>query len=140
MAYELYADGQNHFAQVYFQATAFTGPFYVGLGTGAIPAGREKTLANVVEVTGIGYARIAVARDGTSSGWTVADNVATSPVLTFTNTDVSSSWADADYGFLTLSPNALTAPAILIATVELGRTFILGPNSSEQFRFKFAIA
>ena len=138
--FELYAQGQNHIASVYFQATAFDGPFFVGLGTGGIPEGRDKTLANITEVVGNGYARAAVARDTSGSGWHIADNVATSPILTFTNSDASVNWTDADYAFLTLSPSGTTAPAILLATVELGSTFVLEPGVSEQFRFNFTLA
>ncbi len=141
MAYELYAQGQTHLAQVYFQATTFAGPFYVGLGTGGIPEGRDKTLANVTEVVGTGYSRASVVRDGSGAGWTVADGVATSPILTFTNTDVDAAdvWTDADYAFLTLSPSGVVAPAILLATVELDETLILAPGDSKQIRFNLTL-
>ncbi len=139
--YEVYAQGQNHLAQVFFQAAAFTGPFYVGLGTGAVPSGRTKTLADVVEVTGLGYSRKSITRDATGTGWTLVDNMVTSPTLTFTNTspDPSVVWNDADYVHLSLSPSGVTAPNVLIACIELPETWILGGGDSEQLVFKFSL-
>lgn len=134
---EAYAQGQNHILSVYLQAASFAGPFYVGLGTGGVPDGRNKTLADVTEVTGTGYARIAVTRDGTASGWTIADNVGSSPTLSFTNSSLTTDWEDADYAFLTLSPSGTTAPNILLTAGELGTSFTLGPGEEQEIIFKF---
>lgn len=138
---ELYASGQTHYLSVYFQAVAFAGPFYIGLGTGAVPEGRTLTLADVVEVTGTGYARKSVTRTSTpGAGWVLDDNVVTSPTLVFTNSNVDPEnyWTDADYVFLTLSPSGTTAPNVLLGAVEM-ETVVLGGGESEEIVFSFSM-
>ncbi len=141
MAYEVYAQGQGHLAQVYFQAVAFTGPFYVGLGTGGIPTGRAKTLADVTEVAGLGYGRKSITREIGGTGWTLVDNMVSSPVLTFTSTnpDPNAEWDPIEYAFLTLSPSGVDSPNVLISCIEVPETLILGGGDSESIVFKFSL-
>lgn len=126
---------------VYFQAAAFAGPFYIGLGTGSLPEGRLSTLADVDEVTGTGYARKSVTRTASAvNGWTLVDNVVTSPTLTWNNTglDPAVAWSDADYMFLTLSPSGLTAPTTFFGSKQI-TTLSLKGGESESYTFAFSL-
>lgn len=136
---EAYVSGQNEILNLAFQ-TAIAGKanFYVGLGTGPIPEGNVKTLADVVEVTGAGYAREEVERSAGVLGWTLLNGVLTSPTLTFTNTG-SEDWTDADYAFLTLSPSGTTAPVTLFSSSELSDTFILAASQTKQIVVNFSL-
>ena len=99
------------------------------------------TLADITEVTGTGYARKAVVRSSDSAtGWTLVDNKVSSPTMVFENTggDPLTYWTDADYMFLTLSPNGTTAPNVLLGAVEMD-TVVLGGGESESFVFHFSL-
>ena len=138
---QLYASGTQHLMQIYFQAATFAGPFYIGLGTGAIPSGVVKTLADITEVEGDGYARIEVARtNDADTGWTLNGGIVQSPVLTFTNSNVDPSvaWTDADYCFLTLSPSGTSSPAVLLGAIEMD-TVVLTGTQSESIVFTFSL-
>jgi len=141
---ESYLSGQNEVLRLAFQTIiAGEGSFYVGLGAGPLPDGRNKTLADVVEVTGAGYARRVVLRNADPAGWTLnaAEGTLTSPILTFTNSsaDPENFWLDADYAFLSLSPAGLTAPIALFSATELVETFILAGGESKQLVVQFRL-
>jgi len=96
-------DGVEEMYDVYFRAaSAPDNGFEIGLNTQSLS--QTSSFADLVEVTGTGYSRIAVTRDSTSSGFpTLAlDNgnmqVETATV-TFENTG-SSAWDGAVDGFL----------------------------------------
>lgn len=139
---EAYVSGQDEILRLAFQ-TAITGSggFYVGLGTGPIPEGRTKTLADVTEVEGQGYARALVKRTADAEGWELDGGVITTPVLTFTNSsaDPENFWSDADYAFLTLSPEGLDAPVVIFSSSELTETFILAGGVSKQIIVDFSL-
>jgi hypothetical protein len=142
MAIQVYILGQNHLLKMALQGVAFAGPFYLGLGTGNLPANTDTTtMSDVTEVTGTGYARQPVNRSALAAGWAVTDNEAESPTVTFTNSDVDPDvvWTDIDYMFLTLSPSGTTAPNILYAAVELEDTITLSGGISQDFIFNFAL-
>ena|SRR3990167_11320533 len=137
MAHAVYTQGENHILQIYFQGVPFTGPFYIGLGTGAMPTIEGSTLANITEVIGTNYARQSINRDATAYGWSIVDDIAQAAEISFKNLDLSICWTEADYCFLTLSPSGVTAPNILIAAIELTQTIILEPQQKMKLIFKF---
>lgn len=138
MAHKVYAQGETHLLQVYFQGGNFSGPLYLGLGSGALPVSDSATLDDVDEITtALGYSRIAVPRDGSSSGWDVVDDVAISPEVEWTNTGSSGCWPAVDYVFLTLSPELTVGPNILIAAASLPNTVLLDPSRKLKVIFKF---
>lgn len=133
-----YDQGQMHMLATYFQNTPPSfGPFYVGLGTGPAPLEGDTTLADLSELSGNGYARRSVTRDATGTGWILAGNKVTGPVLSFTNTSPTATWSPIDFVFLTLSPSGVTAPNILIAAIDLEDSVFVGPGESFPTTFKF---
>ena len=137
MAYKVYLQGETHILNNYFNATDFTGPFYIGLASGPIPQLETATLADVDEIFGFGYKRIAVNRDDSPYGWSISDDTAKAAEVSWFNSDVSTSWKPADYAFLTLSAYGQDEPNILIAAVDLENTVILAPQKKFKLLFKF---
>lgn len=137
MGHQVYTEGENHILSSYFLGVPFAGPFYLGLGSGPFPINESATLADVVEVTGTNYARQAITRDGTVTGWSLVGDEATAAQISWTNLDLTTCWDPADYAFLTLSPSALTGDTTLIAAVDLSQTLILGPERTMRVIFKF---
>lgn len=137
MAHRVYTQGEQHMLNVYFQGVAFTGPFYIGLGTGPIPPDESDTLADVTEVVGTNYARQSIDRAGAPSGWTVSGDQAQGAEVEWENLDPSDCWTPADYAFLTLSPDGTTNPNILIAAVDLTTPTILEPGKTLSLLFRF---
>lgn len=137
MAHIVYEQGEQHILETYFTGTTFTGPFYVGLGTGAFPQAESSTLNSVVEVAGVGYARQPLQRDASPFGWTVTGDVAQGAEISWKNLSLDQCWGPADYAFLTLSPQFVDSPNILIAAVDFTRTLILEPQRKLKLIFKF---
>lgn len=137
MGHMVYTQGENHILSTYFQAGTFTGPFYIGLGTGPFPQSEAATLSDVVEVTGVNYARQQVLRDSSSYGWDVTNGYAQGAQVSWNNLDLSTCWTPADYAFLTLSPTGTDNPNILIAAVDLDTPVILEPQRKIKIIFKF---
>lgn len=138
MTSSAYSTGQGFILGMVFQGDAFTGPFYVGLGNGSVPSGRTDDLSDITEVTGSGYARISVNQDDTAAGWSLADNVVTSPTLTWTSTETVADWTDADYAFLTLSASGTSAPAVLLTCTPID-TVVLSAGDSTPLVFSFQL-
>ena len=138
MGHRVYTQGEDHILTTYFQAGTFTGPFYIGLGTGPFPQAESATLGDIVEVTGTNYARQAVQRDSSSYGWQVTDGTARAAQVSWRNLDLSDCWTPADYAFLTLSPTGADAPSTLIAAVDLDSTVVLEPQRSMRIIFKLS--
>lgn len=138
MAHKVYTQGENHILQAYFQAEGFSGPFYIGLGTGPLPSLESATLNDIVEVSGYNYSRQPVQRDSSLFGWNVVNGEAQSAQVSWNNLDLSIAWTPADYAFLTTSPEANDAPNILIAAVDLQDSVILQPQRKLRLIFKFS--
>jgi hypothetical protein len=134
----VYTQGEDHILSTYFQGGTFTGPFYIGLGTGPFPQAESATLADIVEVTGVNYARQQVLRDSSSYGWYVTNGEAQGAQVSWNNLDMSTCWTPADYAFLTLSPTGTTSPDFLIAAVDLDTPIILEPQRKMRIIFKFS--
>lgn len=138
MGHKVYTQGEDHILTTYFQAGDFTGPFYIGLGTGPFPQAESATLSDVVEVTGVNYQRQQVLRDSSSYGWQVVDGTAQAAQVSWANLDLTTCWTPADYAFLTLSPTGTDNPNILIAAVDLDNAVILEPERKMRIIFKFS--
>ena len=137
MGHIVYTEGENHILNTYFLGATFTGPFYLGLGTGPFPLAEGSPLSDVVEVTGVGYARQPVTRDASSTGWSIVGDQAQAAEVSWRNLDLTTCWTPIDYAFLTLSPDGLTAPTTLIAAVDLTQTILLEPERTMKLIFKF---
>ena len=137
MGHITYTQGENHMLQSYFHGLAFTGPFYVGLGSGPKPASEDATLADIIEVTGLNYARQPIMRDDSAYGWNIVGDTAFGTEVTFTNLDNLECWEPADYIFLTLSPSAQDADDILIASADMSQTILLDAEQVLRVVFKF---
>lgn len=133
----VYTQGEKHILETYFQGSTFTGPFWIGLGTGPFPQSENSTLADIVEVVGVNYARQQVQRDSSTYGWNVVGDTAQGAQISWNNLDTSTCWTPADYAFLTLSPTGTSAPDILIAAVDLESSVILEPQRKMRLIFKF---
>lgn len=138
MGHMVYTQGEDHILSTYFQGGTFTGPFWVGLGTGPFPQAESSTLSDIVEVTGTNYARQQVLRDSSSYGWYVSNGTAQGAQISWNNLDLSTCWTPADYAFLTLSPTGTDSPSILIAAVDLDTPVILEPQRKLRIIFKFS--
>lgn len=137
MGHMVYTEGEKSILETYFQGVNFTGPFYLGLGLGAMPQSENATLADIVEVTGTAYARQPIQRSATNYGWSVVGDLATGAAVSWVNLDQSVCWTPADYMFLTLSPSGTDAPGVLITAVDLTKTIILEPQKKLKATFKF---
>lgn len=137
MGHMVYTEGENHILSSYFLGTPFTGPFYLGLGSGPFPVNEDATLADVVEVAGTNYARQQITRDGSATGWSLVGDTAQAAQISWTNLHLTECWDPADYAFLTLSPDGLNGDTTLIAAVDLTQTLILGPERTMRVLFKF---
>lgn len=137
MAYRVYTQGETHILENYFNGQTFTGPFYIGLATGPIPRLETATLQDVNEISGFGYKRMEVSRDGSSYGWNISGDTAQAAEVSWFNSDVSTSWNPADYAFLSLSAYGQDPPNILIAAVDLENTVILAPQKKFKLIFRF---
>lgn len=140
MASIFYNEGAAHILSTYFENNGI--PFtdiYVGLGTGGLNFDPDATLADLTEVDGDGYARQAITRDATPTGWTFQGATIVTPKLTYTNVGISDWWAPVDYAFFTLSANGSDDPDILIAAVELADSVLIGPQNSRSFILKLSI-
>jgi len=137
MGHIVYEEGENHILTTYFQGVPFTGPFYIGLGSGPFPIQETATLADVVEVTGTNYSRQPVTRDAASTGWSIVGDQAQAAQVSWKNLSLNTCWDPIDYMFLTLSPTGLTAPILLITAVDLPRTILLEPERLMRIVFKF---
>lgn len=138
MSYKVYIQGENHILQTYFHGITFTGPFYIGLGTGPIPNAEESTLLDVVEVEGLNYSRQAVQRSSNPYGWSIVDGTAQAAEVSWINLDLVEAWTPADYAFLTLSPQGTDAPNILVAAIDLNDAVVLEPDRKLKIIFKLA--
>jgi len=120
-------EGELDILNVYLRNTSIPASFYFGLGnlggTPGVPAETD-TLATITEVSGSGYARIALARDTIDWGAPVLldspDYQTTSVTKQFAATGT---WTAADYLFLT-DVSTGTAGA-LIAAVALSLSRVL---------------
>lgn len=137
MGHIVYTEGENHILNNYFLGATFTGPFYIGLGSGPFPINENATLSDVVEITGTNYARQPVTRDGSATGWSVVGDTAQAAQISWQNLDLNTCWDPIDYAFLTLSPSGVLAPTTLIAAVDLTQTILLGPERTMRVIFKF---
>jgi hypothetical protein len=137
MAKQIYIEGRNHMLRVYFSGEVYTGDFYVGLGTGAFPSDENATLDDITEVEGANYSRQKILRNDTQDGWDIVDDLATGTQVEFYNTDLDTTWTEADYMFLTLSRYQDEAPTDLIVAVDLSNTLILQPGERFQVVFKY---
>ena len=137
MGHITYTQGENHMLANYFQDATFSGPFWIGLGTGPFPQSSESTLSDVVEVVGVNYARQQVLKDSSSYGWNIVGDEASSAQVSWNNLDVVTCWTPADYAFLTLSPTGTDAPNILITAIDLDVSVILEPQRKLRLMFKF---
>jgi len=138
MGHRVYTQGEDYILATFFQDATFTGPFYIGLGTGPFPQAESADLSDIVEVTGANYARQPVQRDSSSYGWYVSDGVAQGAQVSWNNLDLADCWTPADYAFLTLSPTGTDAPSILIAAVDLDASVVLEPQRKMRIIFKFS--
>lgn len=138
MGYMTYTQGENHILSTYFQGGTFTGPFWIGLGTGPYPQAESSTLDDIVEVSGVNYSRQQVLRDSFSYGWDIVDGTAQAAQVSWKNLDLTTCWTPADYAFLTLSPSAGVGPDILVAAVDLNDPVILEPERKLRLIFKFS--
>lgn len=124
-------DGIQAMYDVYFRGSAGPdGGFEIGLNTQALT--QTSSFADLVEVTGTGYGRQAVARDDTASGFpTLAldngDMEIETTTVTFENTG-SSAWDSAVDGFLN-SVDA-TDGELLVAFRPLSTTRTLQPGDT----------
>ena len=84
-------EGKDRILNQLFVATAVDATLYLGIYLDTVQPDPADGLAEITEVTGDGYSRIALTR-GT---WTVLDKVATYPKQTFTATGT---WGDC-YGY-----------------------------------------
>jgi hypothetical protein len=137
MGHIVYEQGESHILSTYFQGGTFTGPFYIGLGVGPFPQAESSTLDDIIEVTGVNYARQQVLRDSSSYGWDLVGDEARSAQVSWNNLDLSTCWTPADYAFLTLSPEGTTGTNILIAAVDLDTSVALEPQRKMRIIFKF---
>ena len=137
MGHITYTQGENHMLANYFQDATFTGPFWIGLGTGPFPQSPESTLDDIVEVVGVNYARQQVLKDSSSYGWNIVGDEASSAQVSWNNLDITTCWTPADYAFLTLSPTGTDAPNILITAIDLDTAVILEPQRKLRLMFKF---
>lgn len=138
MGYMVYTQGENHILSTYFHGVNFTGPFYIGLGTGPIPQAESSTLADIVEVEGLNYSRQTVQRSSNPYGWSIVGGTAQAAQVSWANLDLVEAWTPADYAFLTLSPEGVDAPSILISAVDLNNSVILEPERKLKIIFKFS--
>ena len=138
MGYMVYTQGEDHILSTYFTGTTFTGPFYIGLGTGPLPVIEHATLNDIVEVEGLNYSRQQVQRSSNPYGWSIVDGTAQAAQVSWINQDLVEAWTPADYAFLTLSPTGVDDPNILIAAVDLNDTVVLQPDRKMRIIFKFS--
>jgi hypothetical protein len=131
-------EGELDILNTYFRANSTPTGFYFGLGnnggTPGIPA-ETVGLAGITEVSGTGYARIAVARDTTDFGapaLDAGDYMTTTVVKTFTGG--AGGWTAADYLFLTDQASGTAGP--LIATVALSASRVLLENDTLDVSLK----
>lgn len=124
MAAELHQEGLQFLLEVALtQEQSTPANFYIGLATDASLA-ENATLASLTEVTGTGYARVAVASDNvdiTSATTGTNDWKVTTKDVTFTATD--DDWDGANTVFLATTVDGtgkLLASAPLSATRTLG--------------------
>lgn len=88
--------GENHYANILYGATAVDTNLYLGIYT--LPTGVPDdtwVLADLTEVSGAGYARIALAR----GSWVITDDLAEYAEQSF---DATSDWGDT-YGYFLCS-------------------------------------
>jgi hypothetical protein len=120
-------EGTQQYLEIFYRNNSgLTSPFYLGLGnnggTPGVPAATA-TLATITEVSGSGYARIALVRGTTDWNATVFAGgqwSVTSATKTFT---ASGTWTAADYLFLTDVSSGTTGK--LIATAALSASRVL---------------
>lgn len=80
MSAKLWMDeGENHILNILLGATPVDGTWYVGLYKNATQPPESYTLADLVEVSGFGYARKPLTR----GSWSITDNIATYAEQTF---------------------------------------------------------
>jgi len=136
-----YKEAEIHILTAYFQQEPGDfGPFYIGLGVGAVPMDENLTLADISEreIAGSGYSRKIINRDDSSQGWAVfSDDSVNSPEIIFTNTSYTT-WDPIGFAFLTLSPLGTESPSLLIAAIDFKHSIILTPGKQTKFNFRFS--
>jgi hypothetical protein len=132
-----YNEGEQHLLASYFQDEPVTfGPFYVGLGTGGATINEHTTLADLVEISDIGYSRQIVNRDAGPNGWELRNGYVQSPVVEFTNPGPTACWDSIDFAFVTLSPEGLTGNTTLIAATDFPNSVYLTPGKTQKVIFR----
>lgn len=104
MAYVKTQAMEKLICEVLFRSRAVPATYYLGLGQGPLPA-KTATLADVDEITGPGYARIALARglvDFPTLILAGTDWKVTALAQHFINSG-GADWEQAEYGFLATS-------------------------------------
>lgn len=134
-------EGEQVILEFFFRNNNLMGasPFYFGLGnnggTPGVPA-ETATLASITEVSGSGYARIAVARDTTDWGATAldaGDYQTTSATKTFSATGT---WTAADYLFLTDVDSGTSGKLLATVALSASRTLVNGDSLQVSMKVK----
>ncbi len=134
-------DGESDLLDVYFRNATAPTEFYVGFGnlggTVGVPVD-SATLATITEVVGTGYARQPLTRDATGFPTLTqdanGDYYVKSTTITMTNTDTTTAWTAADYGFLTDASTGTTGK--LLVTVAFQSSRIIQPGDEIDFYFE----